>query len=131
MTSPFDETNAKASAEPTPPMMGSASRDSVHRAKARHALNLDEAEQWGSTLTAGHQMAFHWLRHDQSSAFGLVSCYVNGHPSALIVAANPDHAGKTVQIMPLFVALTTGMRVTAPDGDVIYDGVAASREAAA
>jgi hypothetical protein len=120
MSNVFDEIIAKASStEPAPG--GSAGRDSAARAKARRALSGDEAEQPESTITAGHQMAFTWLRNDQETPFGLVSCYVNGEPSALIVAARPDSHGKTIEIMPLFVALTKGMRITLPDGEVIYE----------
>lgn len=117
---PFAETNARASAHDAPAPGGSTRPDSAARAAARRILGEGEKPA-ECTITHGHQMAFQWLRHDEDTPFGLVSCYVNGHPSALIVAGRVDHGGKTVEIMPLFIALTKGMRVTTPDGDVIYE----------
>lgn len=122
MTSPFAETLDKAGAHPAPAPGGRASaRDSAIRAKARRDLAETHEQRSTSTITAGHEMAFAWLRHDTNTPFGLVSCYVNGQPSALIVPAKPHADARQVEIMPLFVALTDGMRVTSPDGDVIYD----------
>ncbi len=119
MTSPFAEMLANADAGSSAPAPGGAtSRDSAVRAKARRTLN-DESDV--STITAAHEMTFAWLRHDSNTPFGLVSCYVNGKPSALVVAAKPHHGQRTVEIMPLFVALTDGMRITAPNGEVIFE----------
>lgn len=121
MTSPFAETLEKAGAQAPAPGGAAAPRSSAARARARQSLNpAEEARPVASTITAGHEMAFAWLRHDTNTPFGLVSCYVNGKPSALIVAAKPHHDARQVEIMPLFVALAEGMRVTTPEGEVIY-----------
>lgn len=113
MSGPFTETLARADA----PAPGGTSRtDNADRHQARRESLVERDPM--STITAGHRMAFHWLRSSDGE-FGLVSCYVNGKPSALVVAAQPR--GNSVEIMPLFVALADGMRVTDPDGDVIFE----------
>jgi hypothetical protein len=121
MSAAFDQTLHTADSAPAPG--GNASRDSIHRAKARHGLNETEPE---GTIQPGHELAFYWLRHDQTGSYGLVSCHVNGQPSALVVAARGRHDSKKIGIMPLFVALTPNMRITDLDGDVIWgdEGVA-------
>lgn len=97
---------------------GSVRSDSTQRAKQRREIGREAQESQG-TITAGHSMAFTWLRHGEGN-FGLLSCFVNGEPSALVAAANS--AGERIEIMPLFIALTKGMVVTSPDGDIIWDG---------
>jgi hypothetical protein len=117
MSSPFAETIAKAEAPAEAPApSGSTRADSAVRRAARRDEPIGPEPH--STLTAGHRMAFHWLRSSDGE-FGLVSCYVNGRPSALVVAAQAH--GKRIEIMPLFVALTDGMRITDPEGEVIYE----------
>ena len=94
---------------------GSVRSNSTQKAKARR----EAASSKPPTVTAGHEMAFAWLRHGEGQ-FGLLSCYVNGEPSALIAAGEHRPDGK-VAIMPFFIALTKGMRVTTPDGDVVWE----------
>lgn len=97
---------------------GSTRANTAQRAKHRRDA-AEEARRDQTNVTAGHSMAFSWLRHGDGN-FGLISCFVNGAPSALIVAA--EQRGNRVAVMPLFVALTKGMRVTDNDGDVLFDG---------
>lgn len=117
MSHPFAETLEKVSS--TAPMPGGSVRaDTAQLRKARRdmAASTDNASDQ-CTIQPGHQMAFHWLRSSDGE-FGLVSCCVNGEPSALVVAARQTQRG--FEIMPLFVALTKGMTIKDPDGDLIY-----------
>ena len=67
-----------------------------------------------TNITAQHQSAFEALTSGQFDNFALFSCFVNGAPGAAIVAVNQD--GGDYLIEPLFVSVTTGMRVTDHDG---------------
>ncbi|MBI1256563.1 MAG: hypothetical protein GC204_03745 [Chloroflexi bacterium] len=115
MSSAFADTLAKASSqEPAPG--GSTRTDSSVRHKARREMRTAD-ERFVSNIKPGHEMAFTWLRSG-SGQCGLVSCTVNGHPSALIIAARETE--DELEIMPLFVALTAGMEIRGPDGQVIW-----------
>ncbi len=52
--------------------------------------------------------------------FGLIACRVNGTASALI-AMGQRIDEQRYEIMPLFVAICPGMRITGPDGELIWE----------
>ncbi len=67
-------------------------------------------EQRASFITPGHVRAFQALRSDLYDNITLWSCLVNGEPGVCIVMV--DHVGEgKVAVMPLFVAITEGMRL--------------------
>jgi len=72
------------------------------------------------SVQAGHRLAFQAMMASAGDEFGLVACKVNGAPSALIAMGQRIDAQR-YEIMPLFVALCPGMRVTGPDGEVIWE----------
>ena len=122
MSNPFEDTLTQASA-PTPG--GSVRSDSAAKQKARRYMNVEpdeDADEDGPCghVSVAHELAFNWLR-SADEHFGLISCFVNDKPSALIVAAR-RRGEKRVEIIPLFVALCDGMKITDHDGDVIWSG---------
>ena len=52
----------------------------------------------------------------------LMPCLVNGEQSSLIVAVQ-SRDRQTMEVLPLFVALCSGMKITDPNGDSIYGSV--------
>lgn len=72
------------------------------------------------TVQAGHRLAFQAMMASTGDEFGLIACKVNGTPSALI-AMGQRIDEQRYEIMPLFVAICPGMRVTGPDGELIWD----------
>jgi hypothetical protein len=67
-----------------------------------------------TNITAAHRDAFEALLSGAFSNFALLSCFVNGEPSAAIVAVNRD--GEDYLIKPLFVSVTPGMSLADHDG---------------
>ena len=117
MSSPFDATNAKASEPLCTP--DNAHRHSVHRAKARRQMN--EQEPGRPRLDPGHKLAFYWVREDAERSIGLLPCTVNGEDSAIIMTAEIDHDARQVRMIPLFVAITPGMRIVGPEGELFHE----------
>jgi len=63
-----------------------------------------------SNITPGHVRVFQAIRSQFYDNITLASCKVNGEPGVAIVMI--DEAGEgAVAVMPLFVAITPGMRV--------------------
>ena len=74
-----------------------------------------------SHINEGHYMAFQALVSGQyRDNVMLLSCFVNGKPGVAIVAHREHRNG--MAIMPLFLALSEGLRVTSLTGEVIFDG---------
>ena len=71
-------------------------------------------------VQAGHKLAFQALMASTGDEFGLIACRMNGTPSALI-AMGQRIDEQRFEIMPLFVALCPGMRVTGPEGELIWE----------
>ncbi|MCA3673133.1 MAG: hypothetical protein IOB85_02185 [Methylobacterium sp.] len=65
-------------------------------------------------ITPAHREAFDALSSGDFSNFALFSCFVDGRPSAAIVAVTRDEADYVLS--PLFVAVTTDMVLTDHDG---------------
>jgi hypothetical protein len=76
-----------------------------------------------TNITASHRKAFSALLSGEYGNFALLSCFVNGEPTAAIVAIN-DNGGE-YEITPLFVAVTNGMLLADHDGVVPGDKRAA------
>jgi hypothetical protein len=65
-------------------------------------------------ITQAHREAFNALSSGDFSNFALFSCFVDGRPSAAIVAVT--QTGADVVLSPLFVAVTSDMVLTDHDG---------------
>jgi hypothetical protein len=63
-----------------------------------------------TNINEGHKQAFNALVSGEYDNFALFSCFVNGEPSAAIVAVVTDGSGG-VNLVPLFVAVTPKMRL--------------------
>jgi hypothetical protein len=94
---------------------GPARVASAQRVKARREMHAPE-----SNIQPGHRLIFNALTSGLSDEFALMSCFVNGKPTAMIVAAQQTNRG--LEIMPLFVSLTEAMAITDHDGDILWDG---------
>lgn len=64
-----------------------------------------------TNITPSMNAAFQLLASGRVPNFCLVSCYVNGEPTAAICFANPEPGREfgAVALTPLFVAVTDGM----------------------
>lgn len=89
------------------------------------AVKAAVAEQPAERLVvqAGHRLAFQAMMASAGDEFGLIACRVNGVPSALIAMGRRIDTQR-YEIMPLFVAICPGMRITDADGDVIWEHAA-------
>ncbi|MFM8751317.1 hypothetical protein [Rhabdaerophilum sp.] len=65
-------------------------------------------------ITPAHREAFNAPSSGDFSNFALFSCFVDGRPSAAIVAA--EQTGAEYVMSPLFVAVTPDMVLTDHDG---------------
>ncbi|MCA6355228.1 hypothetical protein [Phenylobacterium sp.] len=65
-------------------------------------------------ITPAHREAFDALTGGAFTNFPLLSCFVDGRPSAAIVAVTRDEADYVLS--PLFVAVTPDMVLTDHDG---------------
>jgi hypothetical protein len=63
------------------------------------------------------EIAFHGLTHasETGEPFGLVPCFMNGEPAALIAAMHRE--GGRTHVLPLFMAVQPWMSFTGPDGE--------------
>ena len=68
-----------------------------------------------TNITREHKKAFNALVSGEYRNFALFSCFVNGEPSAAIVAVEEE--GEEVKVTPLFVAVTEGMELADHDGN--------------
>lgn len=75
-----------------------------------------------SFITPGHVNAFQAIRSQLYDNITLTSCLINGEPGVAIVMV--DHVGENkVAVMPLFVAITPGMKLAFPgEGESGEDG---------
>src|ERR1017187_7662463 len=75
---------------------------------------LRQDKEWRRAMTTNiikaHRDAFEALRDGAVSNFALFSCFVNGEPTAAIVAVNSD--GADYALTPLFVSVTDAMHLT-------------------
>jgi hypothetical protein len=115
MTAAAFETILKAADAPAPD--GPARVASAARTAARRDMHAQH-----SNITPGHRLVFKALTSGLSDDFALMSVFVNEQPAAMIVAAREQH--DQIEIMPLFLSITDGMRITDHDGDVIWEGAA-------
>lgn len=82
----------------------------------------EQAKKKPTLVHPGHQLVFQALLSGGLDNVGLMPCQVNGAASSLIVMAR-ETGEDSIDIMPLFVALASGMRITDVEGDLIWDGV--------
>ena len=68
-----------------------------------------------TNITQAIKAQFEALSSGKYSNFALFSCFVDGEPSAAIVAITQD--GEEYGIHPLFVAITPGMSLTDHEGE--------------
>jgi len=72
-------------------------------------------------ITSGHVRAFQAVRSHLYDNITLASCFVNKEPGVAIVML--DEAGEgAIAVMPLFVAITPGMKLMFPGGRESSDG---------
>jgi hypothetical protein len=69
-----------------------------------------------TNITSAHRAAFQAVRDGSYANFALLSCFVNGEPTAAIVAIN--RAGNEYTIEPLFVSVTGSMVLTDHEGRI-------------
>ena len=74
-----------------------------------------------TNITEDHRRAFDALTSGRFDNFCLVSCFVNGEPTAAIAAVNvnphaEDDGEPEVLVSPLFVCPTAAMTLTDHDG---------------
>lgn len=67
-----------------------------------------------TNITDEHRRAFEALTSSDFNNFALFSCFLNGTPTAAIVAVTNDDGNYLIQ--PLFVGVTDDMRLTDHDG---------------
>jgi len=67
-----------------------------------------------TNITKEHRKTFFALTSGEYGNFALFSCFVDGEPSAAIVAVQESEEGFLIQ--PLFVAVTEAMALTDHDG---------------
>lgn len=68
-------------------------------------------------ITAAQRAAFRAVTHaatEDPRGIALMACFVNGEPSTVI--CHVEHEDKMVNITPLFVAVTPGMKLVDYDG---------------
>ena len=71
-----------------------------------------------TNITQEHLDDFNAIASGKYANIALFSCFCNGEPTAAIVAINPE-PGQTeglVNIKPMFVAVTPGMKLVDHDG---------------
>ena len=68
-----------------------------------------------TNITDEHRSAFNALTSGEYTNFALFSCFANGEPTSAIVAVNETEDGD-VSIVPLFVALTSNLKLTDHEG---------------
>jgi hypothetical protein len=66
-----------------------------------------------SNITPGHVRVFQAVRSQLYDNITLTSCTINGEPGVAIVMVDEAGEGK-VAVMPLFVAITPGMKLDFP-----------------
>jgi hypothetical protein len=72
-------------------------------------------------ITSGHVRAFQAVRSPLYDNITLASCLINGEPGVAIVMV--DAAGEdALAVMPLFVAITAGMKLAFPGEDRTSNG---------
>lgn len=64
-------------------------------------------------ITPGHVRAFQMVCSPLYDNITLASCRINGEPGVAIVVVDEAGEGK-MAVMPLFVAITPGMKLTFP-----------------
>jgi hypothetical protein len=64
-------------------------------------------------ITPGHVRAFQAVRSPLYDNLTLASCFINGEPGVAIVMVD-DSGEDTLAVMPLFVAITAGMKLVFP-----------------
>jgi len=78
-------------------------------------LEMAKGRAKKTNITREHKKAFNALVSGEYRNFALFSCFVNGEPSATIVAVEEE--GEEVKVTPLFVAVTEGMELADHDGN--------------
>lgn len=69
-----------------------------------------------ANIRPDHISAFEALTSGEQDNFALFSCFLNGEPTAAIVAVVPPTSdGEDYQIVPLFVSVTEGLVLTDHD----------------
>ncbi|HLH97049.1 MAG TPA: hypothetical protein VKW08_18215 [Xanthobacteraceae bacterium] len=74
-----------------------------------------------SHITPGHVRAFQAVTSSLYDNITLWSCRINGEPGVAIVLVD-ERVRNTVAVMPLFVALTPGMKIEFEGGRESGDG---------
>ena len=69
-----------------------------------------------TNITPGHVRAFQAIRSPFYDNITLTSCTINGEPGVAIVMLEEAGEGQ-VAVMPLFVAITPGMKIVFPGED--------------
>jgi hypothetical protein len=73
-----------------------------------------------SNITPGHVRVFQAIRSQLYDNITLASCAINGEPGVVIVMIDEVAEGQ-VAVMPLFVAITAGMKIEF-DGEMESSG---------
>ena len=79
----------------------------------------DKKDEIGTNITTAMGDCFHALTSGKYDNFALLSCFVDGEPSAAIVQivdAIDENDKPVACVYPLFVAITSGMAITDHEG---------------
>lgn len=74
-----------------------------------------------SYITPGHVRAFQAVTSRLYDNITLWSCRINGEPGVAIVMVD-DIGGQKLAVMPLFVAITSGMEIVFEGGREVHGG---------
>lgn len=112
--------NHQRGSDPFAALNDAAAKEQLFRDYEAIHEDSKQAGAMPSHITEGHYMAFQALASGRySEHVMLLSCFINDKPGVAIVAHREHRNG--MAIMPLFVALCEGMRITSMTGELIFD----------
>lgn len=79
-------------------------------------IEREATENEPTNITPQIEEDFDALASGDFGNFALLSCFVNGEPTAAIVVAEKNKKTKKVEVVPLFVAVTSSMMLVDHDG---------------
>lgn len=79
-------------------------------------INQEATEEEPTNITPQIEEDFDAIVSGEFGNFALFSCFVNGEPTAAIVIAEKNKKTKKVDVVPLFVAVTSSMMLVDHDG---------------
>ena len=90
-------------------------------------INQEATEEEPTNITPQIEEDFDAIVSGEFGNFALFSCFVNGEPTAAIVIAEKNKKTKKVDVVPLFVAVTSSMMLVDHDGKEVEHAESASK----